>query len=170
MAEGLLRARLAAHAIDATVDSAGLLPGGRPATPDAVAVLADRAIDLGSHRSRTLPEVDLGSADLILGMERRHVQEAIVLEPAVRSRAFTLVDAVRRAEDQPARDPAESVAAWAERIGTGRTTADLLGVGDDQVEDPIGKSRARYADTAALLEDLVNRLVARAFPVALSDP
>jgi protein-tyrosine phosphatase len=170
MAEGLLRARLAARGSDVTVDSAGLLPGGCPATHDAVAVLAGRDIDLAPHRSRNLLEVDLGAADLILGMERRHVQEAIVLVPEVRPRAFTLVDAVRRAEDQEPRRQEEPLAAWAARIGGGRTTADLLGVGDDEVDDPIGSSRARYEETAALLEDLLDRLVARAFPMAVSGP
>lgn len=166
MAEGLLRHRLAERGIDATVDSAGLLPGGAPATPFALEALADRGIDLTAHRSRTLaePEVDLAAADLVVTMERRHLQEAVLLVPEVRSRTFTLVDLVRRAEAAAPRRPDQDLRAWADHLASGRMHSELLGVGDDSVADPIGEPRASYEATAALLDDLVTRLLDRAWP------
>jgi protein-tyrosine phosphatase len=166
MAEGLLRDLLRTRGIDATVASAGLLPGGRPATADGIDVLAARGIDISTHVSRRLddPAVGLADADLVVTMERRHLQEAVVLAPAVRSRAFTLVDLVRRAEAKDPRRPHESIADWAERLAAGRAHADILGVGDDKVDDPIGRSLDAYEDTADLLADLLQRLVARAWP------
>lgn len=172
MAEGLFRHRLAERDIAASVDSAGLLPGGAPATPFALEVLTDRGIDLTAHRSRTLSdaEVDLAGADLVVTMERRHLQEAVLLAPGVRSRAFTLVDLVRRAEaDGGARRPDEDVRSWAARLATGRTTSELLGIGDDSVEDPIGQARARYDETADLLDELIGRLLDQAWPRPATD-
>lgn len=171
MAEGLLRDLLAGRGVAATIASAGMLPGGSPATVTAGDVLRDRGIDLSTHRSRSLgdPAVDLAGADLVLTMERRHLQEAIVLAPGVRARAFTLVDAVRRAEAADTRQPGEDLRAWAARLVAGRSSADLLGVGDDGVDDPIGQPRPRYEETAALLHDLLTRLVDRAWPVGVRE-
>lgn len=167
MAEGILRHLLGSHGIAATVDSGGLLPGGSPATPHAVDVVAERGIDLTGHVSRTLADVDLAGADLVITMERRHLQEAILLEPSVRARSFTLPELVRRAEAVPPRPAGVDLREWAAQLSAGRANADLLGSGDG-VEDPIGRSRARYLDTAALLDALLRRFVARAWPAEAS--
>ncbi len=137
-----------------------------PATATGIDVLVGRGIDPGRHRSRNIadPEVDIASADLVIGMERRHVQEAILLEASVRARAFTLIDLVRRAEAAPPREEGVPLRAWAERLSVGRTNADLLGLGDDGIADPIGRPRADYEATADLLVDLLGRIVGRAFP------
>ena len=163
MAEGLLRHRLEAAGIDADVRSAGILPGGVAASAPAVDVLRSRGIDLARHVSRTMAVEEIASADLVLGMERRHVQEAVVLVPEAEPWSFTLRDLVRRAEVSPPRAPTESLREWAARVGSGRSRADLLGVGDDTIEDPIGRTRAHYERTAAELDDLLGRLVDRAF-------
>jgi protein-tyrosine phosphatase len=167
MAEGLLRTRLAEQGIDAEVASAGLYESGHPATDHAVAVVAARGGDIAAHRSRNLdaPEVGLADADLVLAMERRHLQEALIRAPDLRSRAFTLVDFVRRAEAAPPRRPDQDLRAYASALAAGRSTADVLGVGDDGVADPVGLDRERYEATAALLDDLLRRAVACAFPL-----
>jgi protein-tyrosine phosphatase len=167
MAEGILRRLLAEAGIAATVDSAGLYEGGAPATPNAVEVLGVAGIDIGAHRSRNLAEVDLAGADLTIGMERRHLQEAVLLDPSIRSRCFTLPELVRRAEEAPPRRTGQPLREWASALGTGRVAADLLGSADG-VADPIGGSRRRYEETAALLLDLLQRLVDRAWPIAAS--
>ena len=166
MAEGLLRQLLGDRGTAASVDSAGVLPGGMPATANAIEVLADLGIDISGHRSRTLsdPEVHLADADLVLAMERRHLQEAVLAVPDVRSRAFTLVDLVRRAEAAEPRRDDEDLRRWASRLAADRTPADLLGVGDDSIDDPFGLSRANYEDTVRLLYDLLNRFLDRAWP------
>ena len=163
MAEGILRHLLEGLGVAARVESGGLLPGGSPATPHAIEVVAERGIDIAGHVSRALADVDLAGADLIVTMERRHLQEAIVLAPSVRGRTFTLLELVRRAESAPPRQRGESLGDWASRLAAGRTAADLLGTGD-AVADPIGRPRRRYVETAALLEDLLRRVVARAWP------
>jgi protein-tyrosine-phosphatase len=168
MAEGLLRELLRQRGVAASVDSAGLFGGGSPATDHAVLVLSEEGIDLSAHRSRCLadPAVELAGADLLLAMERRHVREAVATDPSVRDRTFTLVDAVRRAEAEPAREPAEPLGAWAARIGAGRTAAVAVGTGDDEVGDPVGSGVERYRETRAQLRDLLARLADRAWPEA----
>jgi protein-tyrosine-phosphatase len=168
MAEGLLRDLLHRRGVVATVDSAGLLDGGMPATSTATDVLADRGIDLTAHRSRSMadPAVVLEGADLVLAMERRHLREAVVAEPAIRHRTFTLVDAVRRAEATTPRRPDEGLRAWAERLGAGRTAVDAQGTGEDEIPDPIGQPRSRYEATADRLADLLGRLLDQAWPPA----
>ena len=169
MAEGLLRDLLATRGITATVDSAGLLPGGAPATPLGVEVLGARGIDISGHVSRTLDTVEPGAADLVLTMERRHLQEAILLDADLRTGTFTLRDLVARAESDDPRRPDEDLRDWAARLAASRTPGEIIGIGDDAVADPIGGSRRRYEVTADLLTDLLTRLVDQAFPHAAQD-
>jgi protein-tyrosine-phosphatase len=156
MAAGLL-----ASLAEADVASAGLLPGGMPATDHARSVLADRGLDLGGHLSRTLTAEHVRDADLVVTMERRHAAEAVVLVPEAEAWTFTLRDLVARAETNPPRADGESVRGWAARLAAGRPRSALLGTGDDAVDDPIGKPRRAYERTAADLDDLLRRLVER---------
>lgn len=161
MAEGLLRSILAGAGVGATVGSAGLLPGGAPATADAVAAMARRRVDIGDHASRTLDARLARSARLVIGMTRHHVREAVATHGAPIARTFTLKELVRRGEEVGPRRPDESLEDWLARAGAGRRPADLMGDDRaDDVADPIGKSRAVYEDTAAELDDLLRRLVA----------
>lgn len=155
MAEVLLRRALPA----ASVSSVGLLAPGHEASGGSVRAMAARGLDLAAHRSRRLEAVAVRSADLVLGMARQHVREAVVLAPEAFPRAFTLPELVRRGE---AAGPAtDTLASWLAVVGAGRVPADLLGDGGpDDVEDPIGLPDAAYERTAAQLEDLVARLAA----------
>ena len=164
MAEGLLRHRLDDAGAAVEVRSAGILPGGVAASAPGVEVLAGRGIDLSAHVSRTMASDEIAAADLVIGMERRHVQDAIVRVPAAEAWSFTLRDLVRRAEAASPRAGGERLRTWAARLAAGRPRAALLGVGDDGVADPIGQPRAAYERTAAELDDLLARLVARAWP------
>jgi protein-tyrosine phosphatase len=166
MAEGMLRLRLADLGIAAEVRSAGLYESGLPATDRGVTTMARRGIDLAGHRSRRLDPAALDRADLVLGMERRHIQEAVLLDPSARERAFTLADLARRAMTVEPRRPGETLRTWAGRVAGGRTTAELLGVGDDAVADPVGRSLATYSRTAAEIDDLLAAVVAAAWPGA----
>ena len=160
MAEGLLRRLFARAGVGAEVGSAGLLPGGAPATPDAVATMAARGVDIREHVSQTLDHELVASTLLVVGMARMHVREACVLYGAPIERTFTLKELVRRGEQAGRRRVDESVAAWLSRVGTGRRPSDL--VGDDPVDDiadPVGRPRSEYEDTADELEDLLTRFV-----------
>jgi protein-tyrosine phosphatase len=85
MAEALLRARLARAG--SHVASAGLAAlVGRPADPLAVALLAERGLDLSGHRARQLSGRMLEGFDLVLVMEARQVALVEALSRAVRGR------------------------------------------------------------------------------------
>ena len=102
----------------------------------------------------------VAAADLVIGMERRHVQEAIVAGARGRARVVHPRDLVRRAELAPPRRRTRPLRARGRRaVGRAGSRADLLGVGDDAVDDPIGRSHGHYERTAAELDDLLDRLV-----------
>ena len=79
MAQALLGYQLASRGVRGTVSSAGIYKDGQPASPHAVTVVGRMGLDLSQHRSRVVTAELLRSADLILGMERMHVREAVVL-------------------------------------------------------------------------------------------
>ena len=162
MAEGLLRAQLAAAGIGAQVGSAGLLPGGSPAQPDAIAVMAERGVDITRHVSCQLTPEIARSANLVLGMARQHVREACVGYGALLQRAFTLKELVRRGDNVGPRREDETLYTWLGRAGSGRRPTDLVGDSAlDDIADPIGKSRQFYEATAEELDELLRRFVDR---------
>jgi protein-tyrosine phosphatase len=90
MAEGLLRARFAARG-RGTVASAGLAAlVGRPADPHAVALLAERGLDLTGHRARQLTPELIADADLVVVMEEGQRQAIERLSRAARCRVHRL--------------------------------------------------------------------------------
>jgi protein-tyrosine phosphatase len=167
MAQVLLRRHLAAAGVEASVSSAGLHAGGRPATAHGVEVMAARGLDLSAHRSRQLGLDLIAPADLIIGMAREHVREVAVLDADALARTFTLKELVRLGEMAGPRSPEEPLADWLARVGRGRQRQNLLGVGHDpahDVEDPVGRGRDDYEITADELDGLLARVVALAFP------
>lgn len=165
MGEALFRHRLAAAGIEARVHSAGLVSEGVPASAHGVRAMAARGLDTGAHRSRPLTPEMVAGADLIVGMAREHVREAVALVPEAFPRTFTLRELARRAGTTGPRGTAEPLDAWLARAGAGRRPTDLLGEHpDDDVADPIGRSRRAYERCAADIEALVDRAVDLAFP------
>ncbi len=88
MAAALLSRQFADAGVEAVVSSAGILFDGRPATDYGQAVMADRGIDTSGHRSRKLRADIVNGADLVIGMARSHVREAVALAPDVWKRAL----------------------------------------------------------------------------------
>lgn len=175
MAEALLARRLAGRCAVGSVRSAGIqaagiqgagiqgagLPGeGERPPAEAISAMAAYGLDTGSHRSRQLTVADLVRANLVIGMARAHVRQAVVTLPEVWPRAFTLKEIVRRGEAIGARQAGEPLSGWLHRAHDARDRRSLLGdYLDDDVADPIGGPPQAYADTAALLDRLVTRLV-----------
>lgn len=160
MAEALLARRLAEQSLAGRVRSAGLVPGEAAAAPDAVEVMRERGLDISGHRSRRLHERLVADAELVLGMERAHVREAVVLVPDALPRAFTLKEVVRRGTGVGPRREDETLEEWLERVGEGRSHRDLLGSSPlDEVADPLRQPREAYEATADELDRLVTRLV-----------
>jgi protein-tyrosine phosphatase len=169
MAEALLRHRLAGMGVEATVGSAGLLRPDQPASGHGVDILRERGLDMTAHRSRTMSRELLRSSDLIVAMAREHVREAVVLDPALWPRTFTLKELVRRGEAIGSRRPGEPLADWLARARLGRRIADLTGASPaDDVADPYGGPRPAYERMAAELDDLLDRLVDLVFAGALA--
>ena len=77
MGEVILRA----HQPALEVQSAGRLPGGVAASATAVQVLTRRGLDLSKHSSQTATPELLGASDLIVGMAREHVRDAVLALP-----------------------------------------------------------------------------------------
>ena len=163
----LLRHRLAAAGVEAVVRSAGLLESGNPASASGIDILAGRGLDMKAHRSTTVSAAILQEADLVLGMARQHVREAVVLAPQVWPRTFTLKELVRRGAAIGPRKDGEPLEAWLARAHMGRSTSLLMGVApEDDVDDPIGQPRSAYERMVEELDDLIERLVALAWPPA----
>ncbi len=90
MAEALLRARFAGRT-GARVESAGIAAlVGRPAAPEAQALLAARGLDLSAHRARQLTPELVAGFDLVLVMEEGHRRAVEAIAPAARGRVQRL--------------------------------------------------------------------------------
>jgi protein-tyrosine-phosphatase len=101
----------------------------------------------------------LRDADLVVGMAKEHVREAVLLVPDTWSKAFTLKEIVRRGEAVGARRSGQTLGEWVTSLHVGRTRVDMLGAAvEDDVADPIGRKRSFYDQTAAELDDLTARL------------
>ncbi|MEY2421471.1 MAG: protein-tyrosine phosphatase [Acidimicrobiaceae bacterium] len=167
MAEALLRERLRSRGVEASVSSAGITFDGRAATDDAIRAAAAYDLDITEHRSRLMSAELVHGADLVIGMERLHAREAVVLGDSLLPRCFTLKELVRRGEGVGARRQGESIEAWLSRANAGRRPMELLGESvDDDVADPYLGSPKVYAACIAEIDDLVERLVNLMWPVA----
>ncbi len=92
-------------------------------------------------------------------MARDNLRYAVITEPGVWPRAFTLKELIRRGEQIGPRPPGEPFAEWLSRAHAGRERTSLLGdSAEDDVADPAGGPRRAYAATASLLDQLVMRL------------
>jgi protein-tyrosine phosphatase len=160
MAEALLASRLAALGSDATVRSGGMLGEGEPPRPEAITVMAGYGLDIAAHRSHRVTAEDLEAAELTLAMARENLRHAVVTAPAIWPRAFTLRELVRRGGAVGPRGAGEGLADWLARAHHGRERTALLGdSAADDVADPSGGPPAGYAETAAVLSELLDQLV-----------
>jgi protein-tyrosine phosphatase len=154
----LLTRQLADHGVEAQVSSAGRGPADQPSPEPAVAAFGSSGIDLSRHRSRALTAEMLAAADLVIGMAREHVRDALALDPDVWPRAFTFKELVRRGETAGTRAPGEDVQAWLGRLGAGRSVTVMLGSASaDDVADPIGGPARGYRRTVRELDALAAR-------------
>jgi len=89
MAEALLRARLEGRGI--TVESAGLAAlVGKPADPDAAAVLAQHGLVADAHCARRITPELISAADLVLVMDQRQRSAVRAIAPQARGKTFLL--------------------------------------------------------------------------------
>lgn len=156
IAEGLLRAGAKVVGLDAQLASAGTLEGGQPPDPNAVAVLADRGIDIAGHRSHQVTAADLHAADLVLAMAREHVVAVAAVVPEAFTKTFTLKDFVAAAAEAGPKPTRSTLASWLDVLNEGRTHTEMLRADDrSDIADPIGKGRRAFERTANELDELV---------------
>ena len=140
--------------------SAGLLDDGNRAAAHSVDLLAERGVDISGHRSTTMTAEALRASDLVLGMAREHVREAVVLVPAAFPKSYTLKELVRRGESLGPRHADEPIADYLERVHAGRSSRDLMGSSPaDDIADPIGLPRSAYQRMVDELDPFLDRLV-----------
>jgi len=163
----LLRARLRARGVTATVASAGLLPGDATPGDGLVEAMQERGIDLSEHRSRRLDVDTVRAADLVVIMEHHHLGDVLLLDRGAWERTFTLKDLVRRAKEAGTRRPGEPLDRWLGRVGRGRTRLDAVGAWGDDIVDPAGGSPAQILETVDEIGGLVGRLVDLAWPTGV---
>jgi protein-tyrosine phosphatase len=165
IAAALLEMQLRDTEPDVVIESAGLRDADRLLDDGALVALDRRGIDLRRHRSRHLDAAMVSAASLILGLEREHVREAVLLDPSIWPRTFTLKEIVRRGEEVGVRQPGESIAAWVARAHADRAQRDLMGADRiDDVADPYGGPPGDYQDAADEIDDLVARLAQLVWP------
>jgi protein-tyrosine phosphatase len=152
-----LRVRLAERAPRVRVASVGIRAvADLPATESTIAAAAARRVDLSAHRTRRIEAAQVSAADLVIGMERGHVQEAVLLDPSALTRSFTLKELARRARAAGRRGYREPLAAYTARLAAGRQLTDLLGSSrEDDLDDPTSNRMIDHDSAAAEIDDLV---------------
>ncbi len=116
MAAGLLRRKLAAEVPHAThrVWSAGTWAlDGQAASEHALAVMAERGIDISDHVAHSVNGADVAEADLVLTMSQEHVEFVLRMWPQYRWKVHRLAEMAGKKKD--VWDPyGESVEAYRE--------------------------------------------------------
>lgn len=170
MAEAFARRIATERGLDVVVDSSGLLPAGSPPPDEVIGLMADRGIDVSAHRSRPFDADIVANADLIIGMERRHITEIASLDPEAYRRTFTLPEFVRRVDaldlvGGASTDPGEVVA----MIGETRGRRDVLRISRaDEIADPMGAPPKVFESTATRIGELVGHLMATLWPAPVA--
>lgn len=157
------------------VSSAGISAtgelGDRGVPAEVLEVMAPYGIDLRAHRSRVLTQALLEPADLIIGMGRRHVQEAVLLDPPSWPKSFMLKELVRRGTELGPRRADQGFRSWIDAVHGDRSRQGLVRRSPaDEVEDPYGGSLGQYQATAAELAQLTAQLARLLWPDDVAGP
>jgi protein-tyrosine-phosphatase len=167
-----LRAHAMKRSLPVVVTSAGVQAiAGLPATPPTMDAARRVGLDLADHRSLPLAADDVNRADLVLGLERRHVQEVVLHDREAFTKTFTLKELARRGADVGHRQPEETVSEWLVRVHDGRRPMDLLGMSpDDDLTDPSGSNAVDHHTTAEEIDRLAAQVLDLLFPTRDSTP
>jgi protein-tyrosine phosphatase len=127
------------------VSSAGTL-GASDAVPERlIAEAAAFGLNFEGHVPRRMEEADIVRADLVLGMARQHVREAVLLDKPSFAKSFTLREFVRRAQEVGPRGHGPSLAKWLATVHGSRRHLDLIGDSEaDDIPDPMGGTSEDY--------------------------
>jgi len=165
MAEAFTGAAARRRGLDVEVGSAGILPGARPIPKETLAAIGGGGLDMRGHVSRPLSADLLGGADMVIGMAREHVREAVFLDEACWPKAFTLREIVRRGTLAGPRPAGRPLASWLALIHSGRPRQTLLADDpEDDIADPAGEGRRRVRAAAKEIRALTDRLLELVYP------
>lgn len=147
---------LFAHlAPEAEVGSAGTMDwSGQPAHEHAIEAMAERGLDLSTHRSRRLSEYLVDESDLIVAMTRNHGWAVAARSEAKAAATFLPAELSRLAAAAGNRNGADAQA-WVARLHSQRdshTAARFIGRAVDEIPDPIGESLPYFRAIADRLE------------------
>jgi protein-tyrosine phosphatase len=111
------------------------------------------------HVPRRMDVEDIRKSDVVVGMARQHVREAVLLDKESFSRAFTLRELVRRGQEIGPWSTTEPLSEWLHKVHAGRRHIDLIGDSDlDDIADPMGGSLEDYRRMLSEVDTLVNAL------------
>ena len=126
------------------VESAGFIGPDRPSPPEAVAVAAERGVDLSEHRSQVLELEHLRDVDLVIAMDSQQRHRLVSSRPELGGRVVLLGDLdpepiTRRTVLDPVEQPAEVFRSCYDRIDR---CVDALAElwGEDPGDDAKGQS------------------------------
>jgi protein-tyrosine phosphatase len=156
-----LEQRASVRGLPVVVTSAGTTAvPGLAATPPTLAAASARGLDLERHSSAPLEHEAVRQADLIIGLERRHVQDIVVQDPRAFPKAYTLKELVRRGDQVGPRPSTVAVHQWLLEVHRGRQPRDLLGVSaTDDITDPTGSDAVDHHTTAAEVDELAGQVL-----------
>ncbi len=141
------------------VSSAGFVLDGE-SPPDATRRASARYdLDIDDHRSRIIDADLVEGADLVVVMTNQHARQVLALVPHAGPRTFTLKELVRLAADIEPRGDDEEPSAWLGRLHEHRPPSPHLGNGDNDIDDPFGRSDRVHRRVAAEVVGLVDQLL-----------
>jgi protein-tyrosine phosphatase len=141
---------------------------GTPPLREAVDLAQRYGVDLSSHQARQIRAGSAGEVDLLLAFEDSHVRHAVVEAGAPPGKSFTFrefVSLVERGPDASARDLILGAREKVEHAAQLRKQERASSVALD-IQDPFGRSRRIYRETAVEIRALAITLVAELFGVS----
>ncbi len=159
-AAALLRKRVSERGPEeVVVRSAGAMQTDGPPPALLVTEAVRYGVDLASHEPCQMKPDDLAGSDLVIGMTREHLREAVLLDQAVFPRTFTLREFVRRADDAGPRSGGVAFEEWVSSLHRGRQHVDLIGESpSDDIDDPMGGPPEAYREMLSEVAPLVDAL------------
>jgi protein-tyrosine phosphatase len=173
VAEGLLRAAMQARFGGSApiVASAGVAGWtGSKADAHSIESLAERGVDISSHRGRRLSHQDLADAAVVVAMAYEHRDAVVRLAPEAIDRTFTLKELVRLLESAPASvtrdaDPTALLRRRIEDAAALRRAGFEGNAYDEDIADPLGLPLEAFRAMTWEIGEWVERLDAALFGV-----
>ncbi|WP_166996737.1 Wzz/FepE/Etk N-terminal domain-containing protein [Paramicrobacterium fandaimingii] len=146
------------------VDSAGVeATTGRPASQSAITHASELGLDLSDHVSAQVDPASLDTYDLVLTLTREHARMLLATTPDIAPRLFTIRQFTRwlDANERPA---GVTLGTWLDDESD-QSILDFLGDNPaDDIEDPTGRTTARWKTMIAHLDEAIAGIAAGLYP------